>query len=67
LKPLTDYVITTHLNGQKVIGIYPLLEDNTSFFVVADFDKDNRKEESILFLKTCKKYHLPAYLERSRS
>ncbi len=30
--------IANHLNGKEVIGIYPLLKDNTSWFIVADFD-----------------------------
>jgi hypothetical protein len=50
-----------------VIGIYPLLEDNTSYFVVADFDEEHWKEESLQLLHTCEKYQIPSYLERSRS
>lgn len=65
--PLTDYEIKKHLNGIQQIGVYPLLEDNTSCFLVADFDKHNWKEESINFLSSCKERNIPAYLERSRS
>lgn len=35
---LTDEQIIKHLNGQQLIGLYPLLEDNTSWFIAADFD-----------------------------
>ena len=35
---LTDEVLIRHFQGIETIGIYPLLEDNTSFFIAADFD-----------------------------
>lgn len=66
-KPLTDYVLQTHFKGEKVIGVYPLLEDNTSYFIVADFDKTNRIEECRKFITICDEHWLPGYLERSRS
>jgi len=64
---LTDHEIAKHLNGEHHIGIYPLLEDNTSNFIVADFDKANWGKEAIAFLNACKEKRIPAYLERSRS
>jgi hypothetical protein len=64
---LTTEVINDHLNGNQTIGIYPLLTDNTSHFIAADFDKENWKEESKALMKICEKYKIPAYLERSRS
>ena len=65
--PLTDNEIQKHLNGIQQIGVYPLLKDNTSWFLVADFDKQNWNEEAVSFLKACKEKNIPAYLERSRS
>ena len=65
--PLTDNEIQKHLNGVQQIGVYPLLQDNTSWFLVADFDKQNWKVEAINFLNACKEQSIPAYLERSRS
>lgn len=65
--PFTADEINKHLNGERQIGIYPLLQDNTSHFIVADFDKQNWKEEAVRFLNTCKDKGIPAYLERSRS
>lgn len=62
-----DYYIEQHLRGNKCYGIYPLLEDNTSYFIVADFDGERWQKDAISFVKGCKKYNLPAYLERSRS
>ncbi|WP_292008636.1 DEAD/DEAH box helicase [Chryseobacterium sp.] len=64
---LTDNEIQKHLKGIQQIGIYPLLMDNTSWFLVADFDKQNWQKEAINFLKFCKERNIPTYLERSRS
>jgi len=63
----TDQQITKHLNGEQLIGIYPLLKDNTSWFIVADFDKQNWKEESQTFIDRCLDKGISAYLERSKS
>lgn len=65
--PLTDAKIQKHLGGIQQIGVYPLLQDNTSWFLVADFDKQNWKDEAVNFLNACKEKDIPAYLERSRS
>lgn len=64
---LTAEVIRDHLNGNQTIGMYPLLTDNTSHFIAADFDKENWKGESKAFVQICKEHGIPAYLERSRS
>ncbi len=64
---LTDEQIQKHLNGFHQIGVYPILQDNTSWFLVADFDKANWQDEAITFLNACKEKQIPAYLERSRS
>ena len=69
---LTDERIINHLNGKEIIGIYPLLTDNTSWFIVADFDevsssKRSWMDECRMFLKACTSVNIPAYLERSRS
>ncbi len=67
LLPLTQAVIQNHLEGSWRIGIYPLLDDNTSYFIAADFDKDNWENECLNFMKVCEEFKLPAYLERSGS
>ncbi|HOY13306.1 MAG TPA: hypothetical protein PLY70_09205 [Saprospiraceae bacterium] len=36
---LTDHEISKHISGEQLIGVYPLLLDNTSYFLAADFDK----------------------------
>lgn len=65
--PLSDKEIEKHLRGEQLVGIYPLLPDNTSWFIAADFDDDNWLEECKTFLKICHENEIPAYLERSRS
>jgi hypothetical protein len=64
---LTDEEIAKHLNGDKLIGIYPLLTDNTSWFLAADFDEADWIEDARKFINTCNEKNIPAYLERSRS
>ena len=65
--PFTDQQLIKHLNGEQLIGIYPLLKDNTSWFIAADFDKEKWAEECRTFLTICEEKEIPAYLERSRS
>ena len=65
--PLTGQQIIKHLNGEQLIGIYPLLQNNTSWFIAADFDKKNWIEECRKFIETCASKDIPSYLERSRS
>jgi superfamily II DNA or RNA helicase len=64
---LTDEHIQKHLEGAHQIGVYPLLQDNTTWFLAADFDKSNWQDEAITFLNSCLEKQITAYLERSRS
>ena len=36
--PFTDDQLIKHFNGEQLIGVYPLLQNNTSWFIAADFD-----------------------------
>jgi hypothetical protein len=65
--PLTDSVIESHLLGKETIGVYPLLSDETCWFLAVDFDKKTWQEDSIAFMDTCREVRVPAALERSRS
>ena len=65
--PLSDYFIEQHLRGNIVMGIYPLLDDNTSWFVAADFDGENWLDAAKRFWDKCSEYDLLGYIERSRS
>lgn len=65
--PFTDDQLTKHLKGEQLIGVYPLLQDNTSWFIAADFDELNWIADSKKFMDCCKARNIPANLERSRS
>ena len=71
--PVTDQAIRWHLSGQDdsgkdfVMGVYPMLLDETCFFLAADFDKTNWQEDVSAVLETCRQQNLPAVRERSRS
>jgi superfamily II DNA or RNA helicase len=64
---LTDDHLIKHLKGEQVVGLYPLLQDNTSWFIAADFDEADWIEECRAFIKICEEHDIPTYLERSRS
>ena len=69
-KPLTIDVYQNHLKG-NTIGVYPILEDNSCYFLAFDFDdKKNEvdiKEDVLAFLSVCEEYNIPISVERSRS
>ncbi len=70
--PLTKQRIINHLEGKEIVGIYPLLTDNSSWFIAVDFDESLSSkrtwiEECKIFIKECEANNIPAYLERSRS
>lgn len=72
LLPLTDAAIYRHLEGRDkysrdVIGIYPLLSDETVCFLAVDFDDDGWAEDIASFVSACKEYDLVPSVERSRS
>ena len=49
------------------MGIYPMLQDETCFFLAADFDKAHWQEDARFFLENCRRMNLTAAFERSRS
>src|SRR5881397_2640645 len=71
--PVTDEAIRWHLSGRDdvgqpfVAGVYPMLFDETCFFLAVDFDKSGWLEDSSAFIETCRRMDLSAALERSRS
>lgn len=64
---LNDEVIYRHLAGQQVIGLYPLLQDNSCYLLACDFDKGNWQDEVKAMSKACQDYRVPHALEISRS
>ncbi len=64
---VSDQVIIDHLQGRHVIGAYPLLDDETCWFLAVDFDKSSWKEDVVAFAETCRSVGPPVAIERSRS
>ena len=50
---VSDRVIIDHLQGRHVIGVYPLLADETCWFLAADFDKGDWMADTAAFRETC--------------
>jgi len=44
-QPLTDEHLIKHLKGEHIVGLYPLLQNNTSWFIAADFDEADWMQE----------------------
>ena len=74
--PVTNEIVRNHLLGMDpqdrsgrdfTIGVYPMLLDETCWFLAADFDKATWQEDTRAFLETCKLFNVPAALEKSRS
>ena len=71
--PVTDDVIRWHLSGEDehrqpfVAGIYPLLLDESCYFLAADFDKANWQDDAAAFLQTCRRLDsMPPWSGRGR-
>ncbi len=65
--PVEDQVILDHLQGRHVLGAYPLLPDETCWFLAADFDGTSWREDVGAFVETCRAMGIAAAVERSRS
>ena len=70
---VTDETFFHHLSGKDatgrdfVMGVYPMLPDETCFFLAVDFDKVDWRLDVRTACETCRLLGLPAALERSRS
>lgn len=72
LKPLTDEDVYKHLEGKDVlardvIGIYPMLQDETCHFLCVDFDDEAFEQDVSAFREVCEELDVPVCVERSRS
>ncbi|MEF2554063.1 DEAD/DEAH box helicase family protein [Aurantimonas sp. A2-1-M11] len=71
--PPSEDIIEKHLrggdarSGDFVAGVYPLLQDETCWFLAADFDNGSWAEDARALLDTCHEKGVAAALERSRS
>ncbi|HEY4748789.1 MAG TPA: hypothetical protein VIH60_00165 [Steroidobacteraceae bacterium] len=62
---MSEQLILDHLQGRHVMGVYPLLEDETCWFLAADFDKSTWQQDVTAFAETCRSTRLPVAIERS--
>lgn len=71
--PVSDKVITHHLTGHDetgrdfVMGIYPMLTDESCYVLAIDFDGDHWMTDAQACRDTCRRLEIPVALERSRS
>jgi hypothetical protein len=73
---LSDNVVASHLRGadagrstgtEFVTGVYPVMVDETCWFLAAEFDGDDWSTDALAYMETCRLASVPAALERSRS
>lgn len=65
---LTSEIILNHIQkSNHAIGIYPLLIDNTCYFLSIDFDDDLWFEDILSVYRIAQKYSIPCIMERSQS
>lgn len=67
LIPLSDAVIYKHLAGDHTLGVYPLLEDDSCYFLAVDFDEAEWRDDAQAFMQSCVELGVPTALEISRS
>ena len=72
--PFGDDIIRSHLTGKTAgnaldftAGIYPMLPDETCWFLAADFDKKSWKRDVVAFRDTALAKGVAVAIERSRS
>ena len=65
--PLTPDVVGEHLRGEVHIGLYPLGDDDTCWWVAADFDKEAAMLDALAYMKAARSNQIPAALEVSQS
>ena len=66
-RPVDDRAVRAHLQGKHVMGVYPMLPDETCWFLAVDFDEGSWKDDVRAFVETARRLGLPVLVERSRS
>lgn len=69
---LDDKVLLAHFNGKSekfkdVVGLYPLMPDNTTWLLVADFDGEGWRESVAAYCGVGRELGVDVAIERSRS
>ncbi len=65
--PFDESVIEKHLLGNMVVGIYPMLLDETCWFLAIDFDDGDWQKDVSTLQDVCITFGIPVTVERSRS
>lgn len=72
--PIGDNIFNSHLTGKAsgnatdfTVGIYPMLPDETCWFLAADFDEKAWMQDVAVFRDTARAKGVPVAIERSRS
>ena len=65
--PVTNDLIYDHLAGKVTAAVYPLLPDDSCYFVAVDFDEADWREDARAFVHSCRELEVPAAVEISRS
>jgi superfamily II DNA or RNA helicase len=65
--PLTAEVLAAHLSGKRHVGLYPLLDGDTCWWLAADFDGPDAMIDALMYLKAARALQVPAAVEVSRS
>lgn len=72
--PFGDDILRSHLTGRAAgnsanftAGVYPMLPDETCWFLAADFDKKSWMQDVAAFRDTARAKGVPVAIERSRS
>lgn len=66
-KALNDRIIYDHLAGKQIVGLYPLLPNNTCYLLAADFDKEGWQDAIKALAQVCLQFNIPHAVEISRS
>jgi superfamily II DNA or RNA helicase len=64
---LTPATVADHLRGSQHIGFYPLLQNDTCWWVAADFDGAAAMLDALAYVKAARFRGIPAALEISQS
>jgi len=64
-----EAVVEDHLRGRSnlVVGIYPMLLDETCYFLAIDFDDEGWQKDITTLREICCELDIPILIERSRS
>lgn len=65
--PVDDAAVLGHLQGRHVMGVYPLLQDETCWLLALDLDGGSWRLDAQAFVETCTAEGLRCVVELSRS